>query len=89
MKIACWIVAVLLILIGGGWLALCLLFQPVHEAEVVLMKRGGKFEGEEDYMQQFRVARSEWDLDDNARYIRHASSLLGIGLLLVVSLLAI
>ena len=89
MKIAGLIVAVLLILIGGGWLALCLLFRPLHEAEVVLMKRGGKFEGEEDYMKDFRVGRAEWELDDNARHTRHASSLLGIGLLLVVSLLAI
>lgn len=54
---------VLITMLGIWWWAILYFFIPITKVEVNMMKEGGKFEGEEDYMQTYRVARSEFDLE--------------------------
>lgn len=39
-------------------------FVEITESEIEMMKKDGKFKGEPNYMKEFRVARSEYDLEE-------------------------
>ena len=68
-----WIMSALLAVVGAIVCVLCRMFKSLHHAEVEAMKQSGRWEGEEEYMQIFRVARAERELADNVRYARYAS----------------
>ena len=59
-------------LVSGVVVFFCYAFRPLHHAEIEGMKREGRFEGEPEYMQQFRVTRAEFDLEANQRHTRWA-----------------
>lgn len=87
MEIAGWIIGILLILIGLAWLCGLFMFRPLHKAEIEMMKQDGKFEDEPDYMQNFRVMRSEFDLEANTGYIAYATLSLSLGITIIILLI--
>lgn len=79
-----WVIGAILTLIGGIWLICNLMMHGLVKTEVELMKRETKIEGEPDYMKDFRVFRSEWDLEINERNKYKAISILVIGILILI-----
>lgn len=58
--------------------------RPLIKTEIELMKKDGKFDGEEEFMQNFRVARSEWDLVKNVRNTKLSIIFLAAGIIIFV-----
>lgn len=73
------VIGVLLVIIGYVGLVFSNTFSDLTEMEVELMKKDGKFEGEPDYMQKFRVARSEYDLEDDRKNIKYSKIIMYTG----------
>ena len=76
-----WLMSILLVFVGGFTWVLCYLFRPLNYAEIEGMKRGGRFDGEHEYMQEFRITRAEFDLEDNLRYSRYAVISVVVGII--------
>lgn len=66
------VIGVLLTTTGHAGLVFSNTFSDLAKIEVELMKKDGKFEGEPDYMKDFRVARSEYDLEYHSKHIRYS-----------------
>lgn len=82
-----WILGILLVVVGLIGSFFNRQFNPLHKAEVELMKRDGKFEEEPDYMQNFRVSRAEGELMDNERRFIIYRRLLFVGVTIILVLL--
>ena len=80
------IVGGIFVLCGSLGYVLCRLMRPLHHAEIEGMKQGGLFEGEPEYMRQFRVTRAEFDLEDNVRHARYAIVAFLVGVLILACL---
>lgn len=74
----------LLVLASGIALFFLYVSRPLHDAEIEGMRREGRFDGEPEYMQQFRITRAEFDLESNQRWTRRMWTLLIIGICLFV-----
>ena len=81
------IVGIIFVIVGGVWLYFNLRLRPLHEAEVELMRRSGRMVGETDWVEDFNVADSEWDLETNRRNRPIAATILWVGVLLLGSLI--
>ena len=77
------ILGVLLIVVSGVLLFFLYASRFLHDAEIEGMKRNGKFEGEPDFMRDFRVARAEFDLEANQQWTRRLWLTLPVGFCLV------
>lgn len=84
-----WVAGILMILIGGIGLRYSLIYSRISRWEVQQMKEHGKFEGEPDFMREFRVAESEGDVIQGTKWVAIFSGVLGAGLLLILFLLAL
>lgn len=78
-----WIIGILLILIGLGCAKINLSYREITQAEVNMMKEDGKFEGEPYWMKDFRVSRSEGDLQDNIRHGNFCRIPIFIGIIII------
>lgn len=83
------IISILIAVGGGVSFILCRCSRPLHDFEIESMKRDGLFEGEPEYMQTFRVAQAEWDLEDNLAYTRYARIVFWIGCVGIIVCVAI
>ena len=83
-----WIIGIVCVFVGCVWLYFNLILRPLHLAEVELMKRDGKFEGDPDWVQEFNVVQSEWDLQANTRNRYIATGIIVAGVLTLSSLIA-
>lgn len=82
------IVGAILIFIGGVWVFLNHENRGLLESETKLMKQDGKFPDEPDYMKNFRVNRSEGELETNRvnKYWAIAVLITGIAIIIITLL---
>ena len=80
------IVGLVLVAVGSVWLFFNLRLRPLHVAEVELMKMGGVLEGDPDWMHEFNVAQSEFDLEANERNRYLAITIIVVGFLILSGL---
>jgi len=83
-----WIVGGIFVLCGGIGYVVCHLCRPLIHAEIAGMKQGGLFEGEPEYMGQFRVTRAQFDLEDNMRHTRYVIFAFLVGVMILAYLIA-
>lgn len=85
LALICFVFGVSITVIGTCWWAILYFFIPITKAEVNMMKEGGKFEGEEDYMQTYRVARSEFDLESELHQRTYARLTVLMGIFIMAA----
>ncbi len=85
-----WVVGILLIFVGLIWF-ICAIFHcglnRLCKAEAEMMRKDGLWEGEPEYMRDFRVSRAEWDIIDVGKHVKFAAALITIGTAIILYLI--
>ena len=83
------ILGVLFTLVGGIGLYVSYRLRPLHQAEVELIRRDkGKLDpSEPDWLGEFRITQSEFELEDNGGNIGLFGFILLLGVVVIIILL--